>query len=185
MENENQNVPVLEESYYDSLFVKSLYAALKSGKSGIFKLKRSLGLDISADMSAYMSFMDIVGGSGIPYPILRKYESIYFFVACLFYSFEKGDSNKVPVTAETLLGRLYQNVQTSESIKNRIVNLIDTENADDVIFQKKLLGLLRLCKDQKRAEESLNYVYLIKALCRWDNDDKVVRKNWAKKIALN
>lgn len=168
-----------EWNEFTTAFVKNLYSATFRNALNLRNLRRRFGTDISEDLSAYMSFLDMCGDR------IPPKEDIYYLIACLFVEVEKPnkiDLDNKPVRFEYLLKRIYGNTETTNQ---KISHFINTDYSNKTVFIPQFVHLARRAVKEIHSNERLDYVSLIKDLCFWDAEEHLTRKKWSRTIVLN
>lgn len=155
-------------------FIKSLHHHLFSSPREVNALKRAFGRPITDDISTYMSFLKVSGGH-----IYRPKEKIYFLIACMYYLYEKPDSEGNYIPFETLLGRLYGQTGSTDS---DIAFLVNCDDLDNGMFLKKFVSYANRCKALLKGNERVDFCKLLKDLKSWNREDKTTRLKWAREI---
>lgn len=140
-------------------------------------LKRNAGVMYGNDVRAMEAFWHAAG-----YVPTGK-ENIWFACLCMECLWKSEDHAAV-LPFEEILKRLYQNGETSESIKNRMIAMLDVPWAPDGYLLGKLNNFARIFRS-KNAAVMPDFQQLADDLSNWDRPEHWVQRRWIKTICGN
>ena len=137
-------------------------------------LKRCAGVMMGSDMKAAEAFYHAAG-------YCEEYqEKVWFAALCMECLWRPEDMPRVrPV--EEMLKDWYQDSETTESTKRRIVALLDTPWGDDGFMLGKLCALVRTMK-AKDASVRPDFEKLADDLRYWNSSERFVQRRWLRVI---
>ena len=137
-------------------------------------LKRSAGIMLGQDLRAIQAFWQAVGF------VPKGSEDKWFACICM-ESLWKPEDVRQTLPFEELLRRWYQSSETSDSLKNRIVALLDLPWGQDGYLLGKLCNFAR----QMRAKDAAvmpDFERLADDLARWNSAGRAVQRRWIRTI---
>ncbi len=148
----------------------------KLDSGGRSSLKREAGVMMGNDYQALEAFYRAVSYV----PRSREQESQWFACICMQCLWKADDHPRV-LRIEELLGKLYHNPETSESIKHRVIALMDVPWSGDGYLLGKLTNLVRMM----RGKDSMvmpDFEALADDLAAWNHPDRYVQRRWIRTI---
>ena len=139
-------------------------------------LKRNAGIPMGNSLQALEAFYHAV--PIIPKGIQR--ESQWYACLCMQCLWKPEDHPAV-IRYEEILRRLYMNADTSDSIRNRIINMLDQPWSEDGFLLGKLNNFSHMFRS---GDASLmpDFDALADDLARWNHPDKPVQRRWIRTI---
>ena len=139
-------------------------------------LKRNAGLVMGYDIRAIEAYYRAV----VKPPKVREREEKLFACLCMECLWKEEDYLK-ELPLEELLKKLYQSDNSSESMKTRIINMLDIPWGDDGFLIGKIYGLIRKIKTQGVAVKP-DFNKLYDDLCQWNSPDQYIQRRWIRTI---
>lgn len=137
-------------------------------------LRRSAGQMIGSDMRAAEVFYRAVGYCP------ENSESIWYAAICLECLWREEDHPRI-IPFEEILRIYYNDKDTSDSFKRRIVALLDVPWGSDGFMLGKLANLVRTLKS-KDSSIMPDFDKLADDLKYWNNDSRSVQRRWLRTI---
>ena len=148
----------------------------KLDSGGRSVLKRSAGTMMGGDVQALEAFYRAV--TYLP----KNQEQVAQWYACLCMEcLWKPEEHPRSVKMEEMLRRLYQNADTSESIRHRIISLMDVPWSRDGYLIGKLSNFARMMR-AKDSSVIPDFDNLADDLARWNHPDRYVQRRWIRTI---
>ena len=147
---------------------------LSSGERSV--LKRSAGTMMGKDLRAMESYYKAV----ISPPRSRGREEKLFACLCMECLWKEEDHPK-EIPFEELLKKMYQDDNSSSSMKTRIINLMDIPWGDDGFLLGKIYGFVKKMKSGD-ASVKPDFIKLYEDLCQWNNPDQYIQRRWIRTI---
>ena len=174
-----------ESKNTDIEFIKALRTNLNKGHPAIHTLKRAFGTVCTDDLHNYISFLSLIREADIQ--DIKFNKDLYFLVACLFCANERpagetGASEKSYVRTEQLLGRFYNDPDTSDTSRMLVQRFLETSYDKNGVFESQFTKLMKRILSKKRSNEVLDYINLIRDLRFWNHKENKVQKKWAETI---
>lgn len=114
----------------------------------------------------------------LPGGIPTHHEDKWFAVACLrcLWDAQTESAGELPLIFRKMMNR----ADASGSITHRIETLLDTKWDADGYMLGKLHRLIVMSK--QRSTEMPDFTMLLSDLIRWNRDDQIVQKSWARQL---
>ncbi len=150
--------------------------ASRLDSGGRSALKRNAGVMIGDSLRALEAFYQAV-----PFSLSdREREAQWYACLCMECLWKPEDYPRI-LPFEEMLRRLYQNKDTSDSIRHRIVSLLDIPWRDDGYLLGKLSSFARMFRS-KDAGTMPDFAALADDLARWNHPDHYIQRRWIRVI---
>lgn len=149
-------------------------AKLDSGGRSI--LKRNAGCMMGSNLRALEAFYSVLNQK----PKSREQEEQWYACVCMECLW-KADRNPRKVQMEELLHRLYQSSESSESIKHRIIAMLDEPWNEDGYLLGKLCNFARMLRARDETVMP-DFEALAEDLYKWNYPEKNVQRRWIRTI---
>ena len=159
-------------------FISNMFANINTAT--YYPIKRSFGKTLeTCPIDALLAFTKMSQDANSSMNV-RNAE---FLVAGLCYNTIRQYSNeeRTLVPFEAVLRRLYNNPNTTDSMKSSIESFLSLSITDNGYFQDKFVTLSKKVIPYLSANEMFNFTSLLNDLIKW-NDGNLIRLKWAKAL---
>ena len=139
-------------------------------------LKRDAGVMMGGSTRATEAFYQALNST----PKSREQEEQWYACLCMECMW-KPENHPATIRFEELLRRMYQSSETSDSIKRRIITVLDTPWSSDGYLLGKLSNFARLMYS-KNSSVMPDFSALADDLSNWNHPDKYVQRRWIRTI---
>lgn len=143
---------------------------------GVSALRRCAGVMMGNSVQALEAFYRAASYV----PRTQEQEGQWFACLCMECLW-KSDTAPAVFPFEELLRRLYQNSETSESIKHRVIALLDVPWSRDGYLLGKLSNFARMLR-AREGSVMPDFEALADDLARWNHPDHIVQRRWIRTI---
>ncbi len=139
-------------------------------------LKRDAGVMMGSSTRAMEAFYQALNFA----PKSREQEEQWYACLCMECLW-KPENRPTCIRFEELLRRMYQSSETSDSIKRRIITVLDVPWSRDGYLLGKLSNFARLLYS-KNSSVMPDFAALADDLSNWNHPDKFVQRRWIRTI---
>lgn len=148
----------------------------KLDSGGRNALKRNAGVMMGSGLQALEAFYRAIAYA----PKSQDQEAQWFACLCMECLWKPEDHPRV-VRMEELLRQLYRNSETSDSIKRRVISLLDVPWSRDGYLLGKLSNFARMFR-AKDGSVMPDFDALADDLAGWNHPDRYVQRRWIRTI---
>ena len=139
-------------------------------------LKRNAGVMMGNNLQALEAFYRAV----LYAPKGQDQEAQWYACLCMECLW-KAEEHPKTIRMEELLRRLYQNSETSDSIKHRIISMLDIPWSRDGYLLGKLSNFARMLR-AKDSSTMPDFDALADDLAAWNHPDRYIQRRWIRTI---
>ena len=139
-------------------------------------LKHDVGVIMGSNTRAMEAFFQALNFA----PKSREQEEQWYACLCMECLW-KPENHPAILRFEELLRQMYQSIETSSSIKRRIITMLDIPWSSDGYLLGKLSNFARLMYS-KSSTVMPDFGALADDLSRWNHPDKYVQRRWIRVI---
>ena len=139
-------------------------------------LKRDAGVMMGRNPRAMEAYYRALSSA----PKNREQEEQWYACLCMECLW-KPENHAAAVRFEELLRRMYQNSETSDSVKRRIIAVLDMPWSSDGYLLGKLSNFTRLMYSKNNSLMP-DFCALADDLANWNHPDKYVQRRWIRTI---
>ena len=149
----------------------------KLDSGGRSLLKRNAGVSMGNNLQAVEAFYRAINNK---VPRNQYQEEQWYACLCMECLWKPEDHPRI-VNMEELLRKIYQNQDSSDSIKHRIIALLDIPWGNDGYLLGKLSNYSRMLR-AKDGSVMPDFDRLADDLAGWNHPDRYVQRRWIKTI---